>query len=344
MPKGRVSIKDQLEQYFKSDLTSIFNKYFKGIKTILDALEVIPEITKGTVKTGSVTLLKMLYEEVTQKHLNLEDFPFGKIEKTENGHRGKKPIRLVLEEKHGKSIWDVLNPFQGKPIEEAAKTLGVCIPSLNSLIQKAIETGEIKDNLFAAPAPKGRRGKKSLKQYLIEKHGENLWSKVTEYSKWSIEEASKELHTTPITLIKMIEQGIEDKEIERSTFEGWIKVKKDRRSKQSVEADNIIQENKKQASAGLEVPVIITCSKCGHKFGRNATFFDGGLLVGLKSTRCPECAEWATGVARFIIKDTPIVKAMVDSLEAFVNEGLTIIPNPFEKETKKSLKETALVS
>lgn len=140
---GKKSTGTLLEELLKKPIEKILIKHFKGIKTNEEAVKKLSEISNGEIKTSHVTIHNMIYRVMAEGKIDIKDFPFAHVEMTkEKGQRGIKPARDVLEEKHGKSFWEILEPFTSLSKEDAAKELGISTATLLLTIKRAVERNE----------------------------------------------------------------------------------------------------------------------------------------------------------------------------------------------------------
>jgi len=334
MSKGRVSVKVQLEQHFKKPIQDILKKHFKGIQTDAEAVQKISEITKGAIKTSHITLCKIVYEAISAKLVDLKDYPFAQIEEKQSiGHRGKRSVREILEEKHKKSIWDILKPFKTLSPEEIAMKFDMGIPTLLKTIQKGIDNNEITQDDFPfikkiVKEHSGHKGKKSIREILEKDHGKSFWELLKPYEKYSKEEAARNLGIKLPSLINSIQRAIELKEIPEDSYSNWIKRKQNKINKKN--------KNNQTSTIDLEdkIPVKAVCTECGHSLGWYTRFSMCGsdLMLALKGRKCPKCGNWGTFKASVKIGDRFISKQVLGiegiSIEEFVNDNSKVILNP----------------
>ena len=91
---------------------------------------------------------------------------------------------------------------------------------------------------------------------------------------------------------------------------------------------NLGKSKRKKKSIVMEnalIDVQYTCLDCGKKSKGRSQISKDTKLISLKAFLCPNCGEYDTTTATFILEDKTVYKAMVNGTETFVTkENVTI--------------------
>lgn len=119
------------------------------------------------------------------------------------------------------------------------------------------------------------------------------------------------IHVNDKALIKIIEDGLENKEFAEDAFWiKWLPGKKGR--KKDKENDN---GEEKVKSKMKQISFSFVCNKCNKKGTIDFEVFDGSDVLGLRSRRCGGCGEWGTLTVEGIVNGKKL------KVTTYVNEN-----------------------
>jgi len=251
--------------------------------------------------------------------------------------RGRASTRSKIEAVHG-NFFDLIREHCKKStnLQEACNSLNAFVgnsememqpPTLLRTISKALDAKEIEEDEFFVPwtkVAKGKRGKKSLRSKIEEKHGD-IWAVIRKHCDGCTnkEDACETLNDAlsdssltmqPQTMLNTILKGIDDDEVtEEDFFFKWAARK--RRGRKTT------LDNSEPVDHGPLIVIDCVCQNCeSTRTLRNHERDVKEFGIGVGAFRCQKCNQWGTIAATYEI-DGKTLTEKVENWEALNTKG-----------------------
>lgn len=205
--------------------------------------------------------------------------------------KGKKSTQAKLEDHFGEPISKIIKQFEGMEtsvaVAKKVETITEGKVTATSLTMERLASSlslSVKHHPWSKPKAKGKRGKQSIRERLEVIHKKDIWNILKPYKNQTKEAAAKSLGVSAPSLAKMIQSALDNRDDEATPYEAWT-IKRPRGRKSS----------KVPAPPTKIIPVILECTKCGHK---KATATAANLCfaphwnTAARAKRCQECQQW----------------------------------------------------
>lgn len=341
MPKGRQSLRSLMEQSFKMDV--IFQE-IKGM-TPEEAASRIIILTAGKFSPSPPTVQKMVDRAIESGELQPEHLKNPEpVEKS--GHRGRASLYDILSIRPDfKEILTNLNGLSpedaSKKISEYDSDLTPSGPTVQKMISRAVEQGDIKENLLKEEeeddSPK-RKGIESAKSKIEKILGISFVDAIRQNCnpKSAVQSIAAKLNditgveiNTNNVFSYLRDEFSQGNLLEEDFFYEWVKPKRKHEEKKEFKSLESIPK-------GQEFPVQCECSECNTKRTmvlNDSESFGNQLVIGLRGYRCKGCGRYASFIATIKYQGKTVTKACLEHNdvldEVFVDNKMNIIPNPF---------------